>query len=292
MEPNIHKFQAFVSTAKLGSFTGAAAELGYTQPSVSRMVSGLEDEWGVRLFVRHGSYVSLTPEGKAILPAAEETCIAYERLNDCVSNLRGLEVGSLRIAAPTSVVARCLPGPLGRFVSDHPKIKIHIVECTYGEAARLVSADEADLAFIPEKIDREGFTSTLYLSDEFVVVAPRGHFPSKPERVAIQSLVNERFVADSETAPLLQRELTNTVQHFDTSDFTAILSMVEKGLGVSLLPSLALEGNKYDLDVRRLEQPARRNIYLVRRNDHDLSLVASTFIGYLENEKPVQSVLA
>ena len=97
----------------------------------------------------------------------------------------------------------------------------------------------------------------------------------------MNDLINERFIADTETAPLLQRELTKLQIHCETSDITAILAMVEAGLGVSLLPSLALERAGFDLDVRHLEHPAFRSIYLVRRRTVDLSIAARAFLEYL-----------
>ncbi|MBF0898979.1 MAG: LysR family transcriptional regulator, partial [Atopobium sp.] len=112
METNLHKFQAFTSAAYHSSFTVAAEELGCTQSSISRMVASLEKEWDVRLFNRHGGYVSLTPEGKTLLPVAEEVCQAYSKLSNQVNRVSAIEMGNLVIAAPSSFLSRALPGHL------------------------------------------------------------------------------------------------------------------------------------------------------------------------------------
>ena len=121
----------------------------------------------------------------------------------------------------------------------------------------------------------------MYDRDEIVIVAPHGHFKTDNSTISVNDLINERFIADTETAPLLQRELTKLQIHCETSDITAILAMVEAGLGVSLLPSLALERAGFNLDVRHLEHPAFRSIYLVRRRTVDLSLATRAFLDYL-----------
>ena len=122
METNLHKFQAFTSAAYHSSFTVAAEELGCTQSSISRMVASLEKEWDVRLFNRHGGYVSLTPEGKTLLPVAEEVCQAYSKLSNQVNRVSAIEMGNLVIAAPSSFLSRTLPGHLKK-LSNAPTAK-------------------------------------------------------------------------------------------------------------------------------------------------------------------------
>ena len=122
MEANIHKFQAFVKAAECGSFTRTAQQLGYTQSSVSRMVQGLEEDWGVRLFERAGGTVRLTKEGERLLPEARAVVQSFERLTMKVDDINGLESGNVSIAAPSSIVSWKLARPLGAFAEDHPNI--------------------------------------------------------------------------------------------------------------------------------------------------------------------------
>lgn len=281
VDTNIRKIQAFCVAARLGSISAAARELGSAQSTLSRSISSLEDDWGIRLFERKGPELRLTTDGKRLLEESLELCESFSRLERRVHGVRGLDDGVLGIAAPASVVSMRLPGPLGRFVSDHPGVEVKIAECTYGEASRLLLEGLVDLAFIPSEPEGRDFVSTVYDKDEIVIVAPCGHFKTDSKTISVNDLINERFIADTETAPLLQRELTKLQIHCETSDITAILAMVEAGLGVSLLPSLALERAGFDLDVRHLEHPAFRSIYLVRRRTVDLSIAARAFLEYL-----------
>lgn len=281
MESSVHNIRAFVEAANLGSISRAAEKLGSAQSTVSRSVASLEDEWGVRLFERHGPVLALTDDGERLLGDARNACEAYDLLGRHVSNMGSLEDGSLAIAAPSSVVSLRLPKPLGRFVEDHPGIEIGINECTYGEAERLLIAGEVDMAFIPSKLEGEGFISSAYDKDEIVAVTPPGYFPQVPIEIPVDALLGERFIADTETAPLLQRELKGPCISCKTSNISAILAMVEAGLGVSLLPSLALERTNYDIEVRHLSHPASRVLYLVRRRTTEMSLAARAFLDYL-----------
>ena len=280
VEANIRKFRAFVTSARLGSFTRAAEDLGCTQSTVSRMVASLEADWQLRLFHRRGTALVLTSDGEAVLEDADRLCRSYDDLLRHVESLRGLSSGSIAIAAPSSIVALRLAKPLGAFVRSHPGVQVNIVESTYGEAQSLMEKDAVDFAFVPRHMQAEGLECTLFERDELVIVAPRGHF-AQPGAIPVESLLDEMFVADTETAPLLQRELRHSNVRCVTSNTTAILAMVEAGLGISLLPSLALEGSDTSLDVRHLETPAWRSMYLVHHHASDLSVAARAFLAAL-----------
>ena len=280
MEGNIRKFRAFVTSARVGSFTRAAEELGCTQSTVSRMVASLEADWQLQLFYRQGTSLVLTNDGQALLDDATSLCHAYDSLFRHVESLHGLDSGSVAIAAPSSIVALRLAKPLGSFVRKYPGVQVSIIESTYGEAESLMEKDQVDFAFVPHRMKAEGLECSLFERDELVIVAPQNHF-SQPGAIPVESLIEEMFVADTETAPLLQRELRHSNVSCVTSNTTAILAMVEAGLGISLLPSLALEGSDTRLDVRHLETPAWRSMYLVHHRHDSLGKAAQVFLDML-----------
>lgn len=281
MDSSVHKIRAFVEAARLGSITRAAEGLGCTQSTVSRAISTLEAEWGVRLLDRQGSGVRATAEGSRLLADARTVCDAYDRLWLHAADLRGLESGAVSIAAPASIVARRLPAVIGAFSSTHPGIEVNVFESTYAEAERLLRAGGVDVAFLPTRLDAPDFESREFERDEIVVVAPRGRLPESPSEVALEDLAGVRLVVDTETAPLFQRSLTTPSIRCVTSDITAILSLVESGLGVSLLPSLALERQGFDVDVRHLKTPAWRTIYIATRPRASMTAAAVALVGHL-----------
>lgn len=282
MEANIGKIQAFVLGARTGSFTEAANLMGVTQPSVSRMISSLEDEWELTLFNRHGSYVTLTEDGEAALPFAVQLCTSYQQLNNHISSISGLRYGVLRLAVPSSVATHLLPKPLKHFMHDYPFVRVEINEVTYAKAAELLESDQVEIAFLPEREHDTHYVSTHFESDEYVIVARKGHFPASPACLPLSSLTHERFIVDTETAPLLQKELTHLVQKFQTSNFQSILAMVEAGIGISLMPQLAIGKLDPALEIRHLQDPARRTMYVVHRSEAELSCAARTFLSYLK----------
>lgn len=120
MEQNITKYQAFIETARQGSFTRAARRLAYSQSGVSRMVNDLEQEWGIRLLERGKHGARLTPDGQRILPRIEQICSDQRLLQAEVDNITGMLTGSIRIGTFSSVATHWLPRAIKRFRDDYP----------------------------------------------------------------------------------------------------------------------------------------------------------------------------
>ncbi|WP_322150689.1 LysR family transcriptional regulator [Paratractidigestivibacter sp.] len=179
---------------------------GLAQSTTSRAASSLEDEWGAQLFNRRGPELRLTPDGRRLLAGAQAVCDASAQLKRYVRAVCDLDDGIIGIAALAGVVVLRLPGPLRRIAADHPHVEINISESTYGEEERQLLDGVVELVFIPAETG-EGFVSEPYDKDELVVVTPRGHFVPGLAAVPIESFLSERFIADNETAPLLQCEL-------------------------------------------------------------------------------------
>lgn len=282
MSDNINKYRAFLEAARRGSFTKAASALSCSQSGVSHMISDLERLWDVSLFERGGGSVVLTRRGEELLPLVEGLCRSYDRLHlklgeSCES------LPSVRIAATSSIAAYRLPRPLGSFVAENPQLRVDLRLGTYAEVERLVLEDEVDLGFLPNVAGREDLLARPFERDEIVAVLPVRHRLASRARVGIEELADEEFVADAETVPLLQADLRHLRVRFETADVTVILSMVESGLGVSLLPSLALERCPLDVLVRHLANPAYRTTYVACRRDAALSPCASALFALLDS---------
>ena len=282
MSANINKYRAFLEAARRGSFTKAAGALGYSQSGVSHMISDLERLWGVRLFGRGGGPVVLTRRGEELLPLVEELCRSYDRLQLKLDEADE-DLPSVRVAATSSIAAYRLPRPLGLFVAENLLIRVDLLLGTYAEVERLILEDEVDLGFLPNVAGREDLLARPFDRDEIVAVLPERHRLASRARVDIEELADEEFVADAETAPLLQADLRHLRVRFETADVTAIISMVESGLGVSLLPSLALERCPFDVIVRHLDNPAFRTTYVACRRDAPLSPPAAALFALLDS---------
>ena len=283
---SIQKYMAFVKTAECGSFTRAARLLNYSQSGVSRMISDLEQEWKVVLLERGKAGVRLTGDGQKLLPHAQRLCLEYETLRMEVDALNGLQSGLIRIGTFSSVATHWLPGIIRAFREDYPNIEYELLLGDYTEIEGWVEEGQVDCGFLRLPVRSE--LETIFLEqDRLLAVLPEGHPLARLERLPVAALYGEPFLllekgARAEVSEIFARcGLTPDVR-FTTWDDYAIMSMVESGLGVSILPELILRRIPYRLAVRELDVPAFRRIGLALRSRKTASLAVRRFLDYLQ----------
>lgn len=285
MDGNIQKYMAFVKTVEYGSFTRAAEALHYSQSGVSRMIRDLETEWKVALLERDRSGVRLTSDGMKLLPRVRELCRGYEELQRAVDELNGLEAGLIRIGTFSSVATHWLPNIIRAFQRDCPNIEYELLLGDYTEIETWVREGRVDCGFLrlPACPD---FEVIPLEQDRLLAILPEGHPLAGAERVPASALCGEPFLmlergGRADSAQVFQsRGLTPRVR-FTTWDDYAIMSMVEQGLGVSILPELILRRVPYRIAARELEPPAYRRIGVVLRNRKSAPLAVRRFLEYL-----------
>ena len=124
---NTSKYKVFLKVAELGNITRAAEELNYTQSGVSHAISALEEEFGFPLLIRRRKGVILTPDGERVLPAIQNIVNSTEQLNQIVSAIKGLNAGTIRIGAFTSVAVHWLPGMIKGFQTRYPNVDFRLL---------------------------------------------------------------------------------------------------------------------------------------------------------------------
>ena len=129
---SIKKYEVLLQTADLGSFTKASEVLGYTQSAISHIITGLEDELGLKLLARDRFGVRLTAEGEALLPAIRAVCQQNQELLRQAAQFHGLEVGQVRIGTWLSVSVHLLPRLLQTFSQRHPDITFELLQAQRG----------------------------------------------------------------------------------------------------------------------------------------------------------------
>ncbi len=281
---NLQKYLSFVTTAEHGSFTRAAEILNYSQSSISRMVGDLEKEWGLTLLERKGTSVRLTSDGMKILPFAERLVAEFNSLQNEVSELNGLDSGLIRIATFSSVAAQWLPNIIKEFKKHYPNIEYELLIGDYPEIEQWVLEGRADCGF--NILPSRGCDSIFVEDDEFVVVMPEDHPLAGRESFPLSALEDYPFMllgkgekSEIRNIPEI-RELSLDVK-LTTLDDYAIMSMVESGLGISILPRLILRRNPYRIAVRSLDKPAFRRIGLTVRDRKTASFAVRKFVEYL-----------
>ena len=131
----IHKYLAYLKTIETGSITQAAAELGYTQSAVSRMIADLEEHWDVPLLTRNRSGIEISSEGTQLLPILQSIVKGQEELSFAVGELHGLQNGLIRVGAFTSMATGWMPLMIKSFHEKYPNIRFQIFNGEYNQIA-------------------------------------------------------------------------------------------------------------------------------------------------------------
>ena len=145
---SIRKYIAYLKTIETGSITHAAAQLGYTQSAISRMIADLEDSWGVKLLTRNRSGIEISSEGLTLLPKLQAICKDYEDLNYAISELHGLSSGSIRLGAFSSISSGRLPQIIKSFHELYPHIDFQLVNGEYNQIATWLRKGLVDCGFV------------------------------------------------------------------------------------------------------------------------------------------------
>ena len=285
MENSMLKYLAFVKTVEKGSFTRAAEDLSYAQSSVSKMVADLEREWGMTLLERSKSGVCLTSAGEQVLPFLRKVLEDHRKLEEHISRMNGVETGTVRIGTFASVAIHWLPNIFAALQRDHPGIGYEMLLGDYDEVERWIDAGRVDCGFL-RLPTLPKFETILLAQNEYKVVLPIGHPLAVGETVAVEDLNALPFLllehgGRTEVSDLLERCRVRPNIRFTTWEDFAIMAMVERGLGVSILPELILRRIPYRIEIRPLKVPYYRPIGLAMKQKTHLAPAVQKFIEYL-----------
>lgn len=289
MEMNLQKYLAFVKTVEYGSFTRAAEILSYSQSSISRMIADLEKEWNVTLLERGIGGVKLTSDGTKLLPYAKNVVAEYEKLQMEIDELNGLQSGLIRIGTFSSVATHFLPNIIKAFQKDYPNIDYELLLGDYTEIEEWIAEGRVDCGFLRLPTKAEFETISLE-QDRLLAVIPEDHPLAGCEKFPVQALCDEPFMllekgAKAEISEIFEKNgLTPNVK-FTTWDDYAVMSMVESGLGISILPELILKRIPYRIVAKELDVPAYREIGLALKSRKTASLAVRRFLDYLANRQ-------
>ena len=286
MDMNILKYMAFIKTVESGSFTKAAEVLNYSQSGISRMIHDLEKEWEIVLLERNRAGVKLTSDGSRLLPYAKSLCGEYQKLQMQVEALRGVQSGIIRIGTFSSVATHWLPNIIRAFQKDYPGIDYELLLGDYTEIEEWISEGRVDCGFLRLPTHPE-FATILLEQDKLLAVLPENHRLACGEKVPLAALCDEPFLllekgGKAEVSEIFERNNLSPRIHFTTWDDYAIMSMVESGLGISILPELILKRIPYKIVAKELDVPAFRTIAVALRAQNTASFAAKKFLEYLK----------
>ncbi len=260
----VTKLRALMSAVENGSFKAAAESLGCTQSAVSHMISSLEEELGFRLLRRGRSAVRLTDEGERLLGAARSLLSAEEQLRQTAASIRGLDQGTVRIGAFTSVAVHWLPPVLKEFQRDYPNVEFKLLNGDYHDVNEWLSDGSVDIGFVALPCELRCETIAL-MEDRLLAILPKDSRYASYPRFPLTECEREPFISllqssDHDARRALEAAGVKPNVRFYTKDDYAIIAMVEQGLGMSIMPELLLKGRHDELLTLPLVPEAKRTI--------------------------------
>lgn len=263
-----------------GSITGAAEQLGYSQPAVSQQVRRLERRFGLPLVERSGRRVRLTEAGRALARHATAVTAALAAAEQEAAELRGLRSGTVRLVGFPSASPSLVPRLVVAMGQRHPGLRLAYVEAEPPEAIAAISEDRADLALTfsypgdrddPHRAGSAGLSVQDVVHDEMLVVLPAGH-PATAPAVELAELADTDWIAGcpqcrGHLMQLCRAAGFNPRITFETDNYVAVTGLVALGAGVAMLPRMALDsaGPRPGIDVRPTLGRDRRTLHLVTR---------------------------
>ena len=268
---NPQRLRVFREVASRGSFSAAADSLSYTQSAVSQSVAALEAEMGVTLMERDRRGARPTSAGVALLAHADAILARLEAAEAEVAAIAGLHGGQLAMASFPTAGATIMPLAVATFRAAHPEVALSLAEGEPEEIAPRLRAGEFDLALL---FEFEGVSEELgpglrridLLEDPMYLALPNRHRLADVPRIRLQDLSEEAWVQTSAESPCARHVVRSchTVGFepdisFETDDYQTVQGLVAAGVGVALIPQLALSSVRDDITIRALHPraPAR-----------------------------------
>ncbi|MDN3352779.1 LysR family transcriptional regulator [Actinomadura sp. DC4] len=261
--------KVLAAVARHGSVTEAAAELHYSQPSVSHHLARLEAATGVKLVQRIGRGIRLTPEGRLLADRSAEILGRVDAATNELAAQVGLQAGRVRLAANASTLSTIVPTAVAALAQAHPGLQLSLFDRHPVEALRMLRHGEIDIALVyryaDAPVEEEGFRLE-HLGDDPIYLISR-----RPG----DSLANHRHSAWIDGCDRCQNELNALCRHegftpriaSHSDDMVVVQSLVAAGIGVATLPGLALQAHRRP-DIHATELTGRhRQIYAATYGD-------------------------
>lgn len=264
--------QVFREVARLGSITAAARALAYTQSAVSRQIAALEEDVGATLFDRAARGVTLTEAGRCLLGHADAVLDRWETARRDLAALAGLGAGRVRIGAFATAMAALVPRAIAAFGARHEGVTVNVVEGLTPRLLDRLADGDADVAVVSappdQPLDAARYRLHHLLDERLLVAVPRGHRLARRRQVRAAELAGESFIAGSADAErtLLRATLpAGWTPRVDivVREWTGKLGCVAAGLGIALVPALAVRATPADLALVRLRDASVRRIHAV-----------------------------
>jgi DNA-binding transcriptional LysR family regulator len=274
---DVKQLRVLRAVAEHGSFSAAAEALSYTQPAVSQQIAALERRAGTTLVDRGSRGVRLTDAGRALVDHAEVVLARLAAAEAELEAIAGVRGGRVRVSAFPTAAASILPSAVALFSDRHPDVELSFIQAEPQAAAAMLRAAELEVAVVFEyrnlvqpEFDSlyEGVELHDLLDDPMYLALPRDHPLTRRRRLRFEDLAQETWIQDDtggECGRLHQAACRSAgfEPHslgFQSDDYNVVQGLIAAGVGVALLPALALTNVRDDIVIRSLGRraPSRR----------------------------------
>lgn len=275
------KLEALAAAVEHGSFTRAAEALGYTQSGMTHMMNSLERDIGFPVLLRGRAGVRLTPAGERIYPLVRQVLSASQALDREITLINSHKEDTIRVAAYSSIAMHWLPEVIQQFRRVHPELTVDIQMGSVEEVYRWVREDKADMGFASLQ---DGMTMDwLPLAEDPLLAILPPEYDSGETAFPVEAFNGQEFLMpsmgfDKDILRVLNEHgVTPLIRTTQVSD-SAVISMVEHGLGVSVLSRLVLRGRQNSVRALPLEPRAVRELGIAARPQKELRPIARQFV--------------
>lgn len=281
----MNRYIALQKIIELGSFTKAAEALGYTQSSISQMIASLENELSIKLLIRSRHGVKLTIEGTELYPFIERTILQYRAMQEKVNEIKGLETGIIRVGTFSSITCHWMPQLIKGFQQRYPNVQFLFHQGDYTSIQEWIKTGAVDFGFVtpPAVTDLE----TIIMKDgEMLAILPKNHPLADRTSIRVDEISGDPYILMEEghfSEPLNAFEAAGLKPNikYTIHDDYAVMTMVEAGLGVSILAELVLQRTNFDIAKIPLDPPIYRTLAIAYKDRHSLPVASQYFIKYL-----------
>ncbi len=292
---SLRRLKVLREVLERGSFSSAAESLSYTQSAVSQAIARLELETGAKLVVRDRRRVRPTAIGAVLLEHAESILAQVDAAEADVAALLGVRGGTLRIASFPSAGATLIPEAVASFRARYPGVALSLAEDEPEAIAPRLRAGEFDLALLFEfpgarERTREGLGTVKLLQDPMDVALPAEHELAAAPSISLNDLADQDWVQTSASSPCARHVVRSCVMagfeprvSFESDDYETVQGLVAAGVGVALIPRLALTRVHPGIVVRELSprSPTRR-VIAATPPEPSVAPAARTMVGVLQ----------
>jgi DNA-binding transcriptional LysR family regulator len=273
---DVKQLRVLKEVAEHGSFSAAAEALSYTQPAVSQQIAALERRAGTTLVDRGSRGVRLTDAGRALVDHADAVLARLAAAEAELEAIAGVRGGRVRLSAFPTAAASILPPAVALFGERHPEVELSFVEQEPEEAVAMLRSVELEVAIVYEfellqpEFDRlfEGIELHYLVEDPMYIALPRDHPCARKQRLRVEDLAGETWIqSDSgdqcgrlHRAACVAAGFEPRSLGFESDDYNVVQGLIAAGVGISLLPALALTNVRDDIVIRALGRraPSRR----------------------------------